>query len=287
LESHTNTNEHQHQRQRHTKPPHSHSPTLQLYVHWGLVEDTHKFISHAMCLEVTDDHLNQPALETVMNLQCYCYSLERYGKSPYIYPMYGLGGLPEGFSRLCAIHGGTFMLNRDVDEVLFDEEGAAWGIKCGTECAKATMVIGDPSYFPKEKSTSTGKIVRSICFLNHPIPNTNNSESCQIIIPGVNVGRKNDIFVCMVSSAHNVAAKGIFTAIVSTKVETSNPGNEIIPGLQLLGPILKRFDSVVETYKPNDDGLSDRCFISESFDSLSHFEKGERAKRSEASVYIH
>ena len=29
-----------------------------------------------------------------------------YGKSPYIYPLYGLGGLPEGFSRLCAINGG-------------------------------------------------------------------------------------------------------------------------------------------------------------------------------------
>ena len=141
------------------------------------------------------------------------------------------------------------------------------------QVAKATMVIGDPSYFPREKVSSTGKVVRSICFLNHPIPNTNNAESSQIIIPGVNVGRKNDIFVCMVSSAHQISAQGIFVAIVSTKVETSNPGQEIMPGLQLLGPILKRFDSVAETYEPKDDGLSDRCFISESFDSLSHFEK--------------
>jgi len=120
---------------------------------------------------------------------------------------------------------------------------------------------------------STGKVVRSICFLNHPIPNTNNSDSAQIIIPGVTVGRKNDIFVCMVSSAHSVAANGIYIAIVSTKCETNDPGREIMPGLQLLGSILKRFDCVAETYKPVDDGLSDRCFISESFDSLSHFEK--------------
>jgi len=32
-----------------------------------------------------------------------------------------LGGIPEGFSRMCAIHGGTFMLNTDIDEILFDE----------------------------------------------------------------------------------------------------------------------------------------------------------------------
>lgn len=59
----------------------------------------------------------RPALESVKSIQLYVRSLERYGKSPYIYPMYGLGGLPEGFSRLCAIHGGTFMLQCPVEEV--------------------------------------------------------------------------------------------------------------------------------------------------------------------------
>ena len=81
-----------------------------------------------------------------------CHYPQRYGKSPYIYPLYGLGGLPEGdpppppffasqihpphphppnqllyvlvgFSRLCAINGGTFMLNKGVDKVLFDDAG--------------------------------------------------------------------------------------------------------------------------------------------------------------------
>ena len=52
-------------------------------------------------------------------LQLYSISLQSYGSSPYIYPCYGLGGLPESFSRLAAIHGGTFMLSRGVDEVPF------------------------------------------------------------------------------------------------------------------------------------------------------------------------
>ena len=63
------------------------------------------------------DNARRPALETIKSIQLYVRSLERYGKSPYIYPMYGLGGLPEGFSRLCAIHGGTFMLQCPVEEV--------------------------------------------------------------------------------------------------------------------------------------------------------------------------
>lgn len=58
-------------------------------------------------------------------------SIGRYGNSPFIYPVYGLGGIPEGFSRMCAIHGGTFMLNTDIDQVLFNDEGKVCGVKSG------------------------------------------------------------------------------------------------------------------------------------------------------------
>lgn len=244
----------------------------QLYENFGLVPATHEFISHAMCLQRDDAHLDQPAIETVKELQTYCYSLARYGTSPYIYPVYGLGGLPEGFSRLCAIHGGTFMLNRDVDEIVYDDDGKACGVKSGNEMAKAQMIIGDPSYFPREKIRPTGQVVRCICFLNHPIPNTNDNGSVQIIIPGPQVQRKNDIYVCSVGSAHAVAARGIFIAIVSTKLESGKPEEEIAPGLSLLGQIMQRFTTVATTYEPISDGVDDQCFISSSFDDASHFE---------------
>ena len=38
---------------------------------------------------------------------------------------------------MAAINGGTFMLNRSVDEILFDADGKAWGIRGGNE-----VVIG-------------------------------------------------------------------------------------------------------------------------------------------------
>jgi Rab GDP dissociation inhibitor len=56
----------------------------QLYEDFGLVPETHEFISHAMCLQLDDVHLDQPALATVKELQVYCYSLARYGTSPYV-----------------------------------------------------------------------------------------------------------------------------------------------------------------------------------------------------------
>ena len=51
------------------------------------------------------------------------------------------------------------------------------------------------------------------------------------------MGSFTDIYIATVSSTHNVCAKDIFVAIVSTIVETDKPELEIAPGLNLLGPI--------------------------------------------------
>jgi len=256
----------------------------QLYESFGLQPDSQQFISHAMALQLDEDHMDLPAAPTVEALQTYMYSLSRYGTSPYIYPLYGLGGLPESFSRICAVHGGTFMLNQDIDEIIM-EGGKATGVKAGKQMAKASMVIGDPSYFDKSLVRSTGSVVRCICILDHPIPNTNATnfagikigsgeplESIQIVIPGPQVGRKNDVFVCAVGNALNVAAPGVTIAIVSTKAEKGNADEDVASGLQLLGPILKRFMSVSNTYEPVNDGTANGCFISKSMDGTSHFE---------------
>mmetsp|Transcript_21341 Transcript_21341/g.21469 ORF Transcript_21341/g.21469 Transcript_21341/m.21469 type:complete len:270 (+) Transcript_21341:100-909(+) len=73
-------------------------PMRALYEHFGLDANTQSFTGHAMALQRDDGYLDEPAAATVEAIKLYAYSLERYGKSPYIYPIYGLGGLPEGFS---------------------------------------------------------------------------------------------------------------------------------------------------------------------------------------------
>jgi Rab GDP dissociation inhibitor len=115
-------------------------------------------------------------------------------------------------------------------------------------------------------------VIRSICILDHPIASTDSAASTQIIIPASEANRRNDIYVCMVSFAHCVAAKGKYIAIVSTTVETDDPQEEIEPGIQLLGDVLERFDAVSDTFEPLASGHEDNCYISKSYDATSHFE---------------
>jgi len=251
----------------------SKEPMLSVYKKFGLEgsKDLVDVVGHALALNINDDYIKQPALDTINRVKLYADSLARFGKSPYIYALYGLGELPQGFARLSAIYGGTYMLNKPVEQIVYDDSGKVVGVKSEGEVAKCKFLIGDPSYFP-EKARKVGRVIRVINILDHAISNTNNAESCQIIIPQNQVDRKSDIYVGLISSAHNVCGKGKYIAICSTTVETEDPIKELKPAFDLLGPILEQFVNISDVYEPLSDGRQDHVFISTSYDATSHFE---------------
>jgi Rab GDP dissociation inhibitor len=259
----------------------------EVYDKFGLEATTRDFIGHAMALYHTDEYLGEKgrAPETIQRIKLYGNSVARYGKSPYIYPLYGLGELPQGFARLSAIYGGTYMLNTSVEEVI-TEGGKAVGIKATmkdprdsgegmTFSTRAPKILGDPSYFPG-KVQVTGYVLRAICILNHPVAGLAAADtgSCQLIIPQSQVGRKNDIYVVVVGNAHNVCPKGYYIAIVSTIAESkANHHLELAAGFERLGRIEEKFmGAPVPVYEPLESGVNDGCFVSRSYDATSHFE---------------
>ena len=143
------------------------SPTStmdEVYKKFGLDENTSDFVGHAMALYRDDSYRSQPCVETVKRIKLYAESLARYGKSPYLYPLYGLGELPQGFARLSAIYGGTYMLDKQIDEIVMEGGkvircplsfcylqlksacSQVVGVKSGDEIAKCKQVYCDPSY---------------------------------------------------------------------------------------------------------------------------------------------
>jgi len=180
--------------------------------------------------------------------------------------------MPQGFARLSAIYGGTYMLNKPVEQIVYDSDGKVGGVKSEGEVAKCKIVIGDPSYFP-DKVKKVGQVVSCICVLAAPVPGTNNAESAQIIIPQKEAKRKFDIYISVVSYAHNVAPKNKWIALVSTQVETASPEAELKYGISLLGKVEETFYQVRDLFEPLEDGKKDQVFISKSFDPETHFDK--------------
>jgi len=251
----------------------------QLYEYYKLGDKSQLFIGHAICLYLDDAYLDGAATDLIKRAQLYAYSVSRYGNSPYIYPKWGLSGLPEGFSRRSAVYGGVYMLNHEnrenfIEKIHYDDKGMVTGVQVKGEVAKCEMVIGDPSYWiGTDKIEKKGTVARSINIMNHPIPETDDSDSCQIIIPGPDVKeRKSDMYICMSSYKHNIAAEGYYVAVCSARSETDDIKTELEPALKLLGKVEKQFMWSSDYYEPKNDPTKDGCYITTSYDATTHFE---------------
>lgn len=65
---------------------------------------------------------------------------------------------------------------------------------CLPQVARCKQLICDPSYF-MSRTVKVGQVIRAICILNHPISNTSDINSCQIIIPQNQVNRKHGAYL--------------------------------------------------------------------------------------------
>ncbi|KZV22743.1 guanosine nucleotide diphosphate dissociation inhibitor [Dorcoceras hygrometricum] len=244
----------------------------ELITKYELEDNTIDFIGHALALHSNDSYLDQPAMDFVKRMKLYAESLARFqAGSPYIYPLYGLGELPQAFARLSAVYGGTYMLNKPQCQVEFGGDGKVIGVTSEGETAKCKKVVCDPSYLP-DKVQKVGKVARAICIMSHPIPDTDESHSAQVILPQKQLGRKSDMYLFCCSYTHNVAPKGKYIAFVSAEAETDNPEVELKPGVDLLGPVDEIFFDTYDTFVPTNDSDADQCFISKSYDATTHFE---------------
>jgi len=257
----------------------------ELYKTFGLGKTECDLAGHVLGLQRDDLYLEKPAIQTIRTIRLYVKSLSVFGRSAFIYPEYGLGGLAEACCRLCTIHGGIYLLNEKVDEILFDKSsGDAIGVRCGKKAAIGRHIIAEPAYVPKRCLVAMGeggqRVVRSVFVLDHEIKHTD-SESCQIIIPQQQVElaglkpRKHDIFINCLSYIHRVAPTRRWVAIVSTVVEgksSKNPYEELNLGVQMLGKTLARFDLPISEMVAPKDEKSKTLFISRSLDATSNFE---------------
>ncbi|TNN85543.1 Rab GDP dissociation inhibitor alpha [Liparis tanakae] len=214
--------------------------TRDLFIRFDLGPDVMEFTGHAIALHSSESYLDQPCGETIRRIQLYSESLSR-NPSPYLYPVYGLGELPQGYARLSAEYGGTFLLNRTVDELVMDG-GKVKAVKSEGKLFHCKQLICDPSYVPN-RVRKVGRVIRVIY-----------------------------IYISVVSHVHNVASDGMYIATVSTTAETSDPEKEVQPGLELLEPIMQKFVSISHMLVPNEDGKKSQIFVSRSYDAINHFE---------------
>jgi len=255
----------------------------QLFEEFGLNSDTIDFTWHCIALQHNEKKIKtKGCVEFIKKCKLYVDSLAIHGKSPYIYPLWGLGQLPEGFSRLAAVHGGVYMLRRPIDKILYDENGKVRGIVSNKEEAYCDQLIADPSYVLGEKDAKvaeSGFIALWIVILAGPVPSTKqNSESLQMIFSSKQANHSNDIYLSVLSHGLECAPKNRFVATISTRVPTNDEkaaksimscAYDTLKGVALPGA---DWLTIRKTYKPCNQKHGDNIYIPSSLDASTHFQ---------------
>lgn len=111
-----------------------------------LTPNLQHFIIHAIAMV-------KPETTTVTGLkatQSFLQSLGRYGNTPFIWPLYGAGELPQAFCRMCAVFGGLYCLRRAASAITVNKDtNQCTGTISNNQLLKCKWLITGYSYVPE------------------------------------------------------------------------------------------------------------------------------------------
>ncbi|XP_045896430.1 rab proteins geranylgeranyltransferase component A 1 [Micropterus dolomieu] len=93
-------------------------PYLEFLCDQQLGDNLQHFLLHSIAM-VTEDTPTEVGLASTRHfLRC----LGRYGNTPFLFPVYGLGEIPQCFCRMCAVFGGIYCLRHSINCLLVDKD---------------------------------------------------------------------------------------------------------------------------------------------------------------------
>ncbi|XP_078601870.1 rab proteins geranylgeranyltransferase component A 2-like isoform X2 [Branchiostoma floridae x Branchiostoma japonicum] len=149
-----------------------------------LTPNLQHFIFHAIAMATRD----ATTLEGLKSTQRFLRSLGRYGNTPFLWPLYGPGELPQCFCRMCAVFAGIYCLRRAARELIIDKDSnKCKGIVCteGQRISCRWMVM-QGSYVPhicRKPDPPVGSVSRGIFFTDRSLKASENEQITLLSIP--------------------------------------------------------------------------------------------------------
>nr|XP_005008714.2 rab proteins geranylgeranyltransferase component A 1 isoform X1 [Cavia porcellus] len=144
------------------------------------------FVLHsiAMTSETTSSTID--GLKATKN---FLHCLGRYGNTPFLFPLYGQGELPQCFCRMCAVFGGIYCLRHSIQCLVVDKESG----KCkavidqfGQRINSKHFLVED-SYFSENTCSLVQyrQISRAVLITDRSVLKTNSEQQISILtVPG-------------------------------------------------------------------------------------------------------
>ncbi|XP_058834911.1 rab proteins geranylgeranyltransferase component A [Topomyia yanbarensis] len=207
-------------------------------------------------------------------------SLGRYGNSPFLFPMYGCGEIPQCFCRLCAVFGGIYCLNKKVNGINLTQEAEGGGLRfqslsCDQQKLEAKNLVIGQGYVGEEVfikgdplkeahgGAHCGKLARAIFLTNVPLggasQNTGGGGAALLKLPPVE-GHEDGATIIQLAHFSGTCPKDIYLIHITAKSLSDDPRADLEPYvMQILrrnapGPqsMPAEEDEIVENGEEND-----------------------------------
>nr|XP_022900003.1 rab proteins geranylgeranyltransferase component A 1 isoform X1 [Onthophagus taurus]XP_022900004.1 rab proteins geranylgeranyltransferase component A 1 isoform X2 [Onthophagus taurus] len=128
----------------------------------------------------------------VQSVKRFVTSLGRFGKTPFLYSMYGSGELSQAFCRLSAVFGGVYALNQKLNGFIFDKGNDFKGIICGKQRINGSNLVMGVDKAPKSfvGDVSEKRISRGIFVIDRSIMSSEKEHLTLLLFPNQD-GKRN------------------------------------------------------------------------------------------------
>uniref|UniRef100_A0A8D3DZS1 Rab proteins geranylgeranyltransferase component A n=1 Tax=Scophthalmus maximus TaxID=52904 RepID=A0A8D3DZS1_SCOMX len=165
-------------------------PYLEFLRDQHLGDNLQHFLLHSIAM-VTEDTPTEVGLTSTRH---FLRSLGRYGNTPFLFPVYGLGEIPQCFCRMCAVFGGIYCLRHSVQCLLVDKntnrcKGVIDSRGQRISCSHFVVEDGFVSAERKKVATPPRSISRAVLITDASIlPSDSDQQVSMVTVPPIAAG---------------------------------------------------------------------------------------------------
>ncbi|XP_063169769.1 rab proteins geranylgeranyltransferase component A 1 [Candoia aspera] len=188
-----------------------------------LTPNLQHFILHSIAMVSEADCCTVDGLKATQKfLQC----LGRYGNTPFLFPLYGQGEIPQCFCRMCAVFGGIYCLRHSVKCLVVHKELR----RCKAiidnfgQRINASYFVVEDSYLSEKicRNVSYRQISRAVLITDRSIQNESSDQQISILtVPPMEKGQPAVCLVELCSSAMTCMKNTYLVHLTCPSIQTA------------------------------------------------------------------
>uniref|UniRef100_A0A3Q2ZE82 Rab proteins geranylgeranyltransferase component A n=1 Tax=Kryptolebias marmoratus TaxID=37003 RepID=A0A3Q2ZE82_KRYMA len=185
-----------------------------------LGDNLQHFLLHSIAMVTEDTPTEEGLASTRHFLRC----LGRYGNTPFLFPVYGLGEIPQCFCRMCAVFGGTYCLRHSVHCLIVDRDTNRYDAAHTGVCVflSRAVLITDASVLPGESDQQVSMVTVPPAAAGGPtVKMVELCSSTMTCVPGTYLVH----LTCQSTGSAHQDLSPVVTMMFRT-TESEEPGNE-------------------------------------------------------------